>query len=305
MNDDERGYREGRPLADIIPPDRRRWKAAALVVGGMVAGAVFLALTQHAFERRAAVAAPPRAPQILAFAAGTTDRTFDLVVAGSVVGIGLVQCDDQGRPLPNAARWGTMDHDDAEPAHSSRGLPGYGRGQLSVSEDGRVVNDALGGLPPLPDGYHRLALTPSTAGRPSRFEGDALFPANTNTCVTVIGEGHTIAKAGPVKVTDMPAREPPPPVPTVQGMPFDRGAAAASLGATNLSRCAKIAGKPESGRVEITFDPKGHPSMVAVIEGADVTSPASKCVAEEYKKQARVPPFGGAPVHVKKSFSLN
>ena len=35
-------YREDKPLTDLIPPDRRRQKTIALVVGGMIAGAGML-----------------------------------------------------------------------------------------------------------------------------------------------------------------------------------------------------------------------------------------------------------------------
>ena len=43
-------YRDGKPLAAIIPPDRRRLKAAALVVSSMVAGAAIWAFGSSILE---------------------------------------------------------------------------------------------------------------------------------------------------------------------------------------------------------------------------------------------------------------
>jgi hypothetical protein len=48
-------YREGKPLADLIPPDRRREKAVGLVVVSMVIGAVLFHFGRSLFE--------PSAPQ--------------------------------------------------------------------------------------------------------------------------------------------------------------------------------------------------------------------------------------------------
>lgn len=59
-------YRDGKPLAAIIPPDRRRLKAAALVVSSMVAGAAIWAFGSSIFEiiqgERVAQRVPTLAP---------------------------------------------------------------------------------------------------------------------------------------------------------------------------------------------------------------------------------------------------
>ena len=49
-------YREPKPLADLIPPDRRRVRAAALVLTSMIAGAALLQLANWALEERASTA---------------------------------------------------------------------------------------------------------------------------------------------------------------------------------------------------------------------------------------------------------
>lgn len=102
-------YRKGRPLADLIPPDRRRLHAAALVLGGMIAGAALLAFVQQATKPKPApvVVALPRETDIETFAVGIAtaditsprggalasdgeaDQSFDLVVDGAVESIAV------------------------------------------------------------------------------------------------------------------------------------------------------------------------------------------------------------------------
>ena len=49
-------YREPKPLSEVIPSDRRRVRAAALVLVSMIAGAALLQLAHWAKEERAATA---------------------------------------------------------------------------------------------------------------------------------------------------------------------------------------------------------------------------------------------------------
>ena len=64
-------YRAGKALADIIPPDRRRLKAAVLVVSSMVAGAAVWAVGSFVLEMGGSETAVPRvSPPTSAYVAG-------------------------------------------------------------------------------------------------------------------------------------------------------------------------------------------------------------------------------------------
>ncbi len=86
--------------------------------------------------------------------------------------------------------------------------------------------------------------------------------------------------------------------------PFDRGAAAAALGGINVQSCKKPDGPTGSGRVEVTFNPDGSAASANIIEGPFPGTAVGGCVAGKFRG-ARVPAFSGAPVHVKKSFTIN
>lgn len=318
MSDDERGYREGRPLAEIIPPDRRRVKAAGLVIAGMLVGALLLVVVQGVVSS-AKKTKEAQAPIIESFAAaaehedvtsprsgpiasdGSPDDEFELVVTGPVIGIVVAQHYPTGRPMPSATRWGTTDYEPASPERAGYGMPEVGHWQLSVSEGFHRMNDPLGGMMPLGEGKHRLVLHLSSGGA---------FTAGSNVRAYVIGPGNAIAVSDVVHVSgDWVGAKPlptpyvpdPPPVP---GPPFDRGAAAAALGGLRFDHCAKLAGAKETGRLEVTFAPDGTVTSAAVIEGVEPNTSAARCIAETVKQKARIPAFGGAPVHVKKSFTL-
>lgn len=86
--------------------------------------------------------------------------------------------------------------------------------------------------------------------------------------------------------------------------PFDRGAASASLSGINVSSC-KVAGGPTGqGHVTVTFLPDGSVQSAVVDQGPFPGTSVAGCVGGRFKG-AHVPPFGGAPVRVGKSFSIN
>jgi predicted Zn finger-like uncharacterized protein len=86
--------------------------------------------------------------------------------------------------------------------------------------------------------------------------------------------------------------------------PFDRGAAAAALGAVNVSSCKRPDGPTGSGHVTVTFEPSGQVSTAVVDQPPFQGTPVGGCVAGKFRG-AHVPPFGGAPVRVGKSFTIN
>jgi hypothetical protein len=218
MTDDERGYRTGRPPANVIPPDRRRVKRLALIAGGMLLGAGALAVLQALDARRAAARDKP---SIRAFAAaaeindvtsgragaiakdGQPDRAFVLDVDGPLIGIVLTTCDAEGHPEPFATQWGTLVWNPLAPDQATYGPPVDATWQLSVSENGRSLNDARGALSPLPAARHRLVLHVSYA------------PATAHFCAWAIGPEHDHARgvsaSNPVEVVGRPepGRTPP------------------------------------------------------------------------------------------------
>lgn len=86
--------------------------------------------------------------------------------------------------------------------------------------------------------------------------------------------------------------------------PFDRGAAAAALGAVNVQACKKPDGPTGSGHVTVTFSPDGSVASAVIDGGSFPGTPVGGCIAGKYRG-ARVPAFGGAPVRVGKSFTVN
>jgi predicted Zn finger-like uncharacterized protein len=86
--------------------------------------------------------------------------------------------------------------------------------------------------------------------------------------------------------------------------PFDRGAAAAAIGAVNVQSCKKPDGPTGSGHVQITFSPDGSVQSAVVDNGPYPGTSVGGCIAGKYRG-ARVPAFAGAPVKVGKSFTIN
>ena len=87
--------------------------------------------------------------------------------------------------------------------------------------------------------------------------------------------------------------------------PFDRGAAARTLGSVNVQRCNRPGGKHGAGHVTITFAPvNGHVISVVVDAGPFSGTPEGACVAALFRAAA-VPPFcGPQSITVGKSFAI-
>jgi hypothetical protein len=95
-----------------------------------------------------------------------------------------------------------------------------------------------------------------------------------------------------------PTTAPPPP----SGPAFDRGAAIAALGAVNVQTSKKVGGPTGAGRVTVTFINNGTVSDAFVGPPYAGTS-VGACVMSKYRA-ITVPPFGGYPVTVSKSFTI-
>lgn len=104
--------------------------------------------------------------------------------------------------------------------------------------------------------------------------------------------GESLAKSQPVG-----AAEP--------AMPFDRDAAVAALAtaAQSAERCRSEEGPFGSVRIAVTFAPNGR-ATTAVVEGPPFAgTPVGSCIARAFR-EARVSPFSGPPVTVRKSVTI-
>jgi predicted Zn finger-like uncharacterized protein len=103
-----------------------------------------------------------------------------------------------------------------------------------------------------------------------------------------------------------PAPVAPREAPAASGAEFNLGEARSRLAAIvgGLQTC-KRADTTGSGKVEIVFAPSGGVQSAVLMAGSPFDgTPTGKCVEARFR-QARVPPFGGSPVPVTKSFSIN
>ncbi len=87
--------------------------------------------------------------------------------------------------------------------------------------------------------------------------------------------------------------------------PFDRAAANSALSsiAASAASCKKPDGPTGSGKVAVTFAPSGK-ATTATIEGSFAGTSVGSCVAGRFRG-AKVPPFAGSPVTVRKTFTIN
>lgn len=94
--------------------------------------------------------------------------------------------------------------------------------------------------------------------------------------------------------------------PAASGAPFDRGAAAAALRTVveGVGSCRRPSGPSGDGHVTVTFRNDGAVDHVEVDRPPYQGTPVGACVASKFKL-ARVPAFGGAPITVGKSFSID
>ncbi len=86
--------------------------------------------------------------------------------------------------------------------------------------------------------------------------------------------------------------------------PFDRGAAAAALGAVNVASCKKSDGPTGSGHVSITFGSNGQVQTAVVDSPPFEGTSVGGCVAGKFRA-AHVPSFSGGAQRVGKSFTIN
>ena len=108
----------------------------------------------------------------------------------------------------------------------------------------------------------------------------------------------------PIPLGPAPVRAPDPnPLAPRSTASFDRQAAAVVLGQLNYQVCAQPGGPSGPGHVTVTFDPSGVAASTSVDSPPFAGTSTGACIAAAFGT-ARIPPFGGAPVRIGKSFIL-
>ena len=122
-----------------------------------------------------------------------------------------------------------------------------------------------------------------------------------------------VEKAAPVAAAEPRPAPPPEPKPAPVAAPaaggsgdFDRASAltALSAAASSAQSCKKADGPTGAGRIAVTFANNGAATTAAVEGPPFAGTPVGGCVAARFRG-AHVPPFGGSPVTVHKSFNIN
>ncbi|WP_437505166.1 zinc-ribbon domain-containing protein [Sorangium sp. So ce1099] len=112
--------------------------------------------------------------------------------------------------------------------------------------------------------------------------------------------------AAPAGAGDKPAAQKPAEAAPAGGAEFNRGAASSALGAaaSSAKSCKKAGGPTGTGKVKVTFAPSGNVTSAEVQGAPFAGTSVGGCVARLFRG-ARVPAFGGGPVSVSKSFTIN
>jgi hypothetical protein len=164
---------------------------------------------------------------------------------------------------------------------------------LEVRRDGAVIGPAQFGLAmPVDPGEH--VVEASAAGRQPFRTMVALVSAGTTQTVSI------------------PMLLPLPPAPNAlaprgpDNAPFDRGAAAASLGAVaeSVAACKQLGGPTGEGHVSVTFRRNGTVRSAVVDTPPYARTGVGGCITMKFRA-ARVPPYAGERVTVGKRFVIN
>lgn len=86
--------------------------------------------------------------------------------------------------------------------------------------------------------------------------------------------------------------------------PFNRDAAVNVLTSVDLGKCKTPNAARGEGHIAVRFSPNGAAVEASVDKGPMIGTPAAKCIANQFKKQAKVPAFAGDPVLVGKLFKF-
>jgi hypothetical protein len=191
-----------------------------------------------------------------------------------------------------------------------------GRGNVEVAAEAPPV--VAPPAEPAPPAAEAAAVTPPPEVAPTPAPSAEQPPAEATTAEPTEPAPVASATATPAADTPPPAATPPvstkskpkvekkvastaKPKGAVVGLPFNKAAAKDALTAASskVSACKGAAG---SGKVQLTFAPSGKVSNASITSGSFPGSTGA-CILRQFRS-ARVPPFGGLPVSVAKSFKI-
>ncbi|HEY4104353.1 MAG TPA: zinc-ribbon domain-containing protein [Polyangiaceae bacterium] len=177
----------------------------------------------------------------------------------------------------------------------------------AASADTKATSTQAAATPPAPAtaNDNAAAPAPTESAAPSAAASAVAKPGATAATAAAAAPGATAA----TKPTEKPAGdakkpEAATPAPAPAGADFDKSAAIAALGAAaaNAASCKKPDGPTGTGKASVTFAPSGRATN-STVTGAFAGTDVGGCVARIFRA-AKVPAFGGDPVTVSKSFSI-
>ena len=228
-----------------------------------------------------------------------------VVLKGSSTQNGNASANNSAGPLP------TMSVAQNDPSTATTANSGTApTGMTSAATGTTPPSSADTSQAALPPGQNPKAASPITQPKSNSGSGSGVSPpahtADPTPAVAAIPKPP--AGGGDINSAIANAAGAPTPPPAAaqatSDQPFDRGAAAATLGGVNYQSCKKSDGPTGGGHIQITFGPNGSVQSANVDQPPFAGTPVGGCIAGKFRS-AHVPAFAGSPVKVGKSFTIN
>ncbi len=143
------------------------------------------------------------------------------------------------------------------------------------------------------------------ANSPRMVRARALLSLGILLAIVATAFGSSAAPKKPKKKKPADTTAPAPKDPPAENLePFNRDAAVGALTSVDLGKCKTPNAARGEGHIAVRFAPNGAALEASVDKGPMLNTPAAKCIAKEFKKQAKVPAFSGDAVLVGKLFKF-
>jgi len=194
-------------------------------------------------------------------------------------------------------------------AGTTPGAPGSAAATAPTAPAASVAANDPGAAAPAPTDNAPKASAPSVGVKPRSTGGGTTsntVAANNTPAPPPPSPGNQSLDALMQKSVGGGTAPAPPPPPTGGTDPFNRGAAAASIGAIlgTLESCKRPGGPTGEGHISITFSPSGTVKAAVVDQPPYAGTAVGGCIAGKFRS-AHVPPFAGGDMPVGKRFSIN
>jgi len=331
---DQSGLIDMRALAQLAPKPAASGPKVDdimnLSAGGLFGGGAVSPVMTQTYQ---AVQAPLGAAAVPAQAGGISPKTLGLAIVGGAlfvvaIGAGVFvatrKAPEPASPVAAAQAPAATAPVVAEPA-AAPAAPAASGAVAPAPEaakdepakpTAKVAPAAAGAAPAAPAAPKAAAPAPSGKGGVSSAAaaaalfgpgGAASAPAPKPAPAATPASLESAMLGAASKGSAAPAAAPKPaPAAAASGAAFDRGAAAAELRriTESVGSCRRPAGPNGDGHVTVTFRNDGAVDHVEVDRPPYQGTPVGACVASKFKL-ARVPAFGGAPITVGKSFTID